>query len=61
MLKMTGMIVTLLLLSACGAGDSNKKPMLDKERQTLEKAGQVDAMQRQAAEQQRKQLEQQSQ
>jgi len=61
MLRMTGMILVLSLLSACGAGDDHSKPMLDKERQTLDKAKQLDSMTKDAAQKQRQQLEQESQ
>lgn len=49
-----------LLLAACGPSNDNK-PMLEKERQTLEQAKKLDGAQQQQAEKQRQEAEKQAQ
>lgn len=49
-----------LALAACGKGSDNK-PILEKDRQTLEQAKKLDALQQQNAQQQRQAVEQQTQ
>ncbi len=49
-----------LVVAACGQGKDNK-PVLEKERQTLDQAKKIDNLQQQNAEQERKAADQQTQ
>jgi hypothetical protein len=53
----------LLLLNACGPSDNEAPPpkLFEDQRNALDKAKDVDAMQQEAAEKQRKELEKQTQ
>ncbi len=59
-MKATIILLATLLLAACGQGKDNK-PMLDKERQTLDQAKKLDAQQLQQAEKQKQEAEKQTQ
>ncbi len=58
-MKASVILLATLLLAACGQG--NDKPMLDKERQTLEQAKKLDAQQQQQAEKQKQEADKQTQ
>jgi uncharacterized lipoprotein YmbA len=60
MKKLFGMLMAALLLAACGPGKDNK-PMLEKERQTLETAKKLDNKQQQDTEKQRQEMDKQTQ
>ncbi len=55
-----GILLGTLALAACGQGQDNK-PVLEKERQTLEQAKKVDNVQQQNAQQQQQATDQQTQ
>ncbi len=55
-----GILLGTLLLAACGPGNDNK-PMMEQQRNTLEKAKGIDAAQQQQAEQQKQEAEKQTQ
>ncbi len=59
-MKASLILLATLLLAACGQGNDSK-PMLDKERQTLEQAKKIDAQQLQQADKQKQEAEKQSQ
>ncbi len=59
-MKANVILLATLLLAACGHGNDSK-PMLDKERQTLEQAKKIDAQQLQQADKQKQEAEKQSQ
>ncbi len=59
-MKANVILLATLLLAACGQGNDSK-PMLDKERQTLEQAKKIDAQQLQQADKQKQEAEKQSQ
>ena len=60
MMKMNGVLLATLLLAACGPSNDSK-PILDKERQTLDTAKKLDNKQQQEAEKQRQEADKQSQ
>lgn len=53
-------LLVALTVAACGQGQDNK-PILEKDRQTLEQAKKVDNLQQQNADQQRQAVDQQAQ
>lgn len=53
-------LLSTLALAACGKGEDNK-PILEKDRQTLEQARKVDGAQQQNTQQQNQAVEQQTQ
>jgi len=55
-----GIVLATLLLAACGQSNDNK-PMLQQQRDTLNKAKQVDGLQQQQAQQQQQEAEKQAQ
>ncbi len=59
-MKANVILLATLLLAACGQGHDSK-PMLDKERQTLDQAKKLDAQQLQQADKQKQEAEKQSQ
>ncbi len=59
-MKTNAILLVALLLTACGQGNDSK-PMLDKERQTLDQAKKLDAQQQQQAEKQKQEAEKQTQ
>lgn len=59
-MKTNAILLATLLLAACGQSNDSK-PMLDKERQTLEQARKLDAQQQQQAEKQKQELDKQAQ
>lgn len=59
-MKANVILLATLLLAACGQGNDSK-PMLDKERQTLDQAKKLDAQQLQQADKQKQEAEKQSQ
>jgi len=56
----SAILLATLLLSACGPSNDNR-PMLDKERDTLNKAKKVDSLQQQEAQKQKQEADQQTQ
>ena len=60
MKKVFGILLAALLLAACGPGQ-DKKPVLEKERQTLETAKKIDATQQKEAEKQLQEADKQTQ
>lgn len=59
-MKAKAILLATLLLAACGPGNDNK-PILDKERQTLDQAKKLDAQQQQQAEKQKQEADKQAQ
>lgn len=55
-----GILLSTLALAACGKGEDNK-PILEKDRQTLEQAKKVDSLQQQNTQQQNQAADQQTQ
>ncbi len=55
-----GIVLGTLVLAACGQGHDNK-PVLEKERQTLDQAKKIDNLQQQNAQQQQQAADQQTQ
>jgi len=55
-----GMLMAVLMLAACGPGNDNK-PILEKERQTLDTAKKLNDKQQQDAEKQRQEADKQTQ
>jgi uncharacterized membrane protein YgcG len=60
MIKPFAIVLAALLLAACGPGKDNK-PMLEKDRQTLDAAKKLDSKQRQETEKQQQEVEKQAQ
>lgn len=59
-MKTNVIMLSAVLLVACGPGNDTK-PILDKERQTLDKAKKIDAQQLQEADKQKQEADKQTQ
>jgi hypothetical protein len=55
------MLLATLALAACGKSGTSSKPILEKDRQTLEQAKQLNGLQQQNTEQQKQAVDQQTQ